>query len=173
MKLKHGITALYLLTLSAGSFAFGPDWNYEMQYSAYLKATSSDSNTQKPDSFFFNTTDGETGIEGHPGKVSHFTTTVDGNKTTTKSDPQPRGTQVSITPSKMVRGDYEKTKQVSSEIKIDHAILNKEGLSVQTHQEFKRTMEVGKPTILNWTNNGESFQLTLTLDAVKPVPPLD
>jgi uncharacterized cupredoxin-like copper-binding protein len=171
MKLKNALAALCLLTVSAGSFAFGPDWNYDMQYTASLRAVSADSTTQKPESFLLNTADGATGIAGNRQKTPHFTTKVEGNKTTTKSDPQMSGTTVAITPAKMARGDYEKTKRVSSEIKIDHAILNKEGLSVQIHQTFKENLEVGKPTTLSWSNDGEKYQLTVTLDGVKPVPP--
>jgi hypothetical protein len=166
MYLSKVITAIALCVSALSAQAYPTkDANYDVVFQVDYKILQKES----PQNFKTLKQQSTAAIDGTPTLIQHrpgngvSTTVVAGKKTTTQNQIVYSGFRLVLTPEKLAPGQFEKTRNVLTQIHLDYFAEGQDGLAKDQDVVKHVAMAVGEQTNLDWSSNGEQYQLTLRL----------
>lgn len=162
--------ALCVSTFSAQVYAT-PDANYDVVYQVDYKILQK----EPPQSFktlkqlSTGANDGTPTLIQHRPKRGVLATVTVGNKTTAQNQIVYSGFRLVLTPEKLAQGQFERTRNVRTQIHLDYFAEGQEGPAKDQDVMKDVAMAVGEPTNFDWSSNGEQYQLTLRLISAKAI----
>ncbi len=166
MHLSKLITAIALCVSSISAQAYpAQDANYNLAFQSEFKILQNDTpqtfKTLKEVSTGAN--DGVPLILQHRWKSSTQKTVTEGKKSTTQNHIVVYGYRLVLTPEKLAPGQFEKSHNVHTQIQVEQIVEGQDGQPNPKSVVMDVAMAVGEPTNLDWSINGEQYQLTLRL----------
>ncbi|EPA99435.1 hypothetical protein [Pseudomonas sp. G5(2012)] len=113
------------------------------------------------------TYDGRPLILQHRWKSHILKTMTEGKKSTTQNQLVAYSYRLVLTPEKLAPGQFEESHDVQTQIKLEQFVEGQDGQSSPQTIVKDVAMAVGEQTNLDWSINGEKYQLTLRLISAK------
>ncbi|MCY1450020.1 hypothetical protein D9M71_667970 [compost metagenome] len=88
---------------------------------------------------------------------------TEGKKSTTQNHIVVYEYRLVLTPEKLAPGQFEKSQNVHTQIQVEQIVEGQDGQPNPQSVVKDVAMAVGEPTNIDWSINGEQFQLTLRL----------
>ncbi|MCT9824829.1 hypothetical protein [Pseudomonas veronii] len=104
----------------------------------------------------------------HRWKSRTQKTVTEGKKSTTQNHIVVYGYRLVLTPEKLAPGQFEKSHNVHTQIQLEQIVEGQDGQPNPQSVVKDVAMAVGEPTNLDWSINGEQYQLTLRLISPEP-----
>lgn len=111
--------------------------------------------------------DGTPTLIQHRGKSRTLETVTAGIQTTTQNHIVYSGYRLVLPPEKLAPGQFEKTRNVHTQIHLEYIVEGQDGPASDQGAVKDVAMAVGEQTNLDWSNNGEQYQLTVRLISAK------
>lgn len=166
MHLSKLITAIALCVCALSAQAYPThDANYDVVFQVDYKILQNDN----PQTFITLEQESTGAIDGTPtliqlrGKSRTLETDTAGKKTTTQNHIVYSGYRLVLTPEKLAPGQFEKTHNVHTQIHLESIVEGQDGPASDQGVVKDVVMAVGEQTNLDWSNNGEQYQLTVRL----------
>lgn len=165
MKLRSLLFGITLATASASSFAVGPPSEYVFTYVSKLELVNGSG--AGGSAVIMIQTIGAGGDV--PGMAAHWEkegkpeTIVKGNTTIFHSVTKTYGYELVVTPKTPAPGEFEKSGHVQTAIAYEQILKGANGEPVKYRAEKDVSLAIGRPTTLEWTNDGKAYRLTVEL----------